>query len=136
MRAMQSPRQGMVSRPVILSLMHSAWPQLRSLRHSFRVDALMRFVTGSFANILIVAPTPVAWPGKVSKCQSLHHTPPTFEHVGMTLRARKGYLRFSTPKTANTVCLSPRLLLVLTFFALFDMLLIMVSNFSISESGS
>ena len=119
MRAMQSPRQGMVSRPVILSLMHSAWPQLRSLRHSFRVDALMRFVTGSFANILIVAPTPVAWPGKVKERQSLHHTPRTFEHVRMTLRARKGYLRSSTPKTVNTVCLSSRLQLVLKFFALF-----------------
>ena len=82
---------------------------LACFRHSFRVDALMRFVTGSFANILIVAPTLVAWPGKVIKCKSVQRTTRTFEHVRMTVRARKGYLRSSTPKTANIVCLSSRL---------------------------
>ena len=51
-------------------------------------------------------------------------------------RARQGYLRLSTLKTANTVRLSSRLQLVLTILALFDMFLIMVSNFSINGSGS
>ena len=47
---------------------------LSSFRQRFKVDSLMRLITGSCENILRVAPNPVAWPGKVNACQYVHHT--------------------------------------------------------------
>ena len=40
-------------------------------RHSFKVDSLMRWVTGLCANMPRVALIPVAWPGQVNTCQSV-----------------------------------------------------------------
>ena len=74
---------------------------LACLRHSLKVDSLMRLVIKSCASMLIVAPIPVSWPGKVNTCQYLHHTRQTCENACITVRTRKGYLRFSARKTAT-----------------------------------
>ena len=54
---------------------------LSCLRQSFKVDLLIRCITVSCENILMVAPIPVACSGKVNACQYVHHTRRTCEHA-------------------------------------------------------
>jgi hypothetical protein len=53
----------------------------KCLRQSFKVDLLIRCITVSCENILMVARIPVACSGKVNACQYVHHTRRTCEHA-------------------------------------------------------